>query len=213
MNQRETDKIILIEYQCFGNISFWTALAKSKAVCFEHFERFQKTGYRNRYQVLGSNGIITLSVPVKGGRETKILTSEVQIDNSDAWQGRHWKTIQSCYRKSPFFEHYEPGISTLYERSFESLIEFNLAAFEWVVKALKIKLNFSLTQTFENLPDPAHTIDMRGVFKTGNRLSGYQHHRYQQVFGTAFQQNLSIMDLIFNLGPQSASYLTNNNTI
>lgn len=212
MNQQEKGQTILIEYQCFGNISFWTELVSAKSVCFEHFERFQKTGFRNRHQVLGSNGVITLTVPVQGGRETRQLTSEVLIDNSVSWQSQHWKTIQSCYNKSPFFFHYEMGLSALYQKSFTGLVEFNLAAFHWVANALRLQVKMTQTQAFIKTIDKEGFKDLRSVYKTGTRLTTPQ-KRYLQVFGEQFEKNLGICDLIFNLGPESMSYLIDNNAI
>lgn len=203
---------VLIEYQCFGNINFWIELAHCPNVFFEHYEKFQKNGFRNRYQVLSSNGVLTLTVPVVGGRETKELTSVVKIDNSTPWQAQHWKTIQSCYNKSPFFQYYQMGLSHLYQNTFQSLIEFDLATFDWVSKALKLKVGFRPTQSFTREANNLGTKDLRGQFRTGNRLNRLQ-TKYIQVFGTGFHPNLSILDLLFNLGPESKPYLTDNYAI
>lgn len=177
-------------------------------VIFEQFEHFQKTGFRNRYQVLGANGNITLSIPVIGGRETRDLTRVVKIDNRLNWQNNHWKTLESCYNKSPFFFHYAPGLQALFQNKFDNLWEFNLEAFSWVIKQLKIDIKTSFSTEFNKNMDGNTTRDLRGLFKTSARET-YHHTPYFQVFETGFQQNLSILDLLFNLGPQTASYLRN----
>ncbi len=208
MNELRDNHTILIEYQCFGNILFWAAVAKNHSVCFERFERFQKTGFRNRYQVLGSNGTITLTIPVVGGRESKALTREVIIDNSSLWQARHWKALQSCYNKSPFFSYYEPGLKPLYSSAFEKLMDFDLAAFNWVVKILKLNVEVMQTEYYSKEHENNNFIDWRGMLTTGNRENAFQ-KPYYQVFSREFQQNLCILDLIFNLGPEARSYLEN----
>lgn len=203
---------LLIEIQCFGNINFWIECIKSGYVMFEQFEQFQKTGFRNRYQVLGANNIITLSVPVAGGRESREKTSEIRIDNRQFWQKNHWKTLESCYNKSPFFFHYAPGLHLFFKNPYNSLWQFNLEVFQWTARQLKVNIVTGFTGSFSKDFQPNETRDLRGIWKTSDRET-YFHSPYCQVFGNKFQQNLSILDLLFNLGPQSASYLKNQQII
>jgi hypothetical protein len=212
MNLPKEEKHLLIEIQCFGNILFWAFYQKSAGLLFEAYEQFQKSGYRNRYFVLGGQGPLLLSVPVVGGRETKGLTTSVQIDNTKKWQDNHWKTLTSCYNKSPFFYHYADELRETIFQPHDLLWELNLSLFAWAKKQLRIAVPFHFTKSFQTKQDFESILDLRGAMKTGNR-GQVLFNPYQQVFGTNFQQNLSILDLIFNLGPDSSSYLLNFNTI
>ncbi len=203
---------LLIEIQCFGNVFFWAHVVKNQQVFFEQHEHFQKSGYRNRYHVLGANGVLTLSVPVVGGREIRGFTKDVQIDNSQNWQKDHWKTLESCYNKSPFFYHYAPGLQPLYRQNFVRLWDFNLMAFAWTVNQLKCPVSHHFSESYQKNPLPGTFVDLRGKFKTSGRTD-FNHSAYFQVFPVAFQQNLSILDILFNLGPESSSYLYRQMTI
>lgn len=207
MNNPLQNRTLLIEIQCFGNVYFWSVLKQYKSITFEQFERFQKTGYRNRYHVLGSNGVITLSIPLVGGRENKEMIREVKIDATMAWQKNHWKTLESCYNKSPFFYHYSSTLQHLYQKSFKWLWDFNEEAFEWAAKQLKLPVVPAFTEAFIKKTDDESIVDFRGYIKTSEKQN-LHFQPYSQVFGTDFQKNLSILDLIFNLGPNSSSNLS-----
>lgn len=212
MEKNKSNLPVLIEIQCFGIVSFWVNLIHSKHVLFEQHEHFQKTGYRNRYQVLGANGVITLSIPVIGGRETRNLTREVRIDNTQNFQKNHWKTLESCYNKSPFFFHYAPVLQPIFQKKYELLWDFNMEVFEWVVQQLKLPLQHAATASYNEHVPSSFVMDCRGIFKTSAR-NNFFHSPYYQVFNGGFQQNLSILDILFNLGPETSSYLLKQTTI
>ena len=203
---------VLTEIQCFGNVLFWNTLIKSGQIIFEQHEHFQKSGYRNRYMVLGANGVITLSIPVVGGRVTRELTNDVLIDHTQNWQKSHWRTLESCYNKSPFFYHYAPVLQPLFQKKFIRLWDFDLEAFKWVEKQLKIQLMVTFTGSYQKKVPVEEINDCRGKNKTSGR-TGYSNTPYFQVFNQDFQQNLSILDILFNLGPESSSYLLRQTTI
>jgi hypothetical protein len=206
MAELKMNKSLLIEIQCFGNYIFWYELIKHKSLYWEANEQFQKAGFRNRYQVLGAQGVITLSIPVIGGRANKTATREVKIDNSKNWQRDHWRTLVSCYNKSPFFYHYCDNLEPLYQKSYEWLWDFNLEAYEKMCAFLKFKPYTSATQSYEKLAADNFT-DVRGKLTTGARLEVVQ-QPYFQTFGNSFQKNLCILDSLFNLGNQTAVYLS-----
>lgn len=203
---------LLIEIQCFGNVLFWAKLMNTRQVVFEQHEHFQKSGYRNRYQVLGANGLITLTIPVEGGRETKELTSEVKINNHFNWQKSQWRTLESCYNKSPFFFHYAQGLQEFFQKEYDRLWDFNTDAFYWVVKQLKMPVKTGFTENYHHSLEDGSFEDYRGKLKTSNRIC-FKNSGYYQVFNKGFQQNLSILDILFNLGPETSSYLIKQSTI
>jgi hypothetical protein len=210
MAEEILNKSLLIEIQCFGNFIFWYELIKHKNLHWEANEHFQKAGFRNRYQVLGAQGVLTLSVPVIGGRENRSLTREIKIDNSKSWQRDHWRTLISCYNKSPFFYHYRDNLEPLFVKPYDWLWDFNAEAYEKMINYLRFNPHSSLTQSYEKSPGDAY-FDLRGKLTTGNRLEAIQ-QPYFQTFGDTFQKNLSILDTLFNLGNQSRVYLSNQSS-
>lgn len=197
--------------QCFGNALFWALYINSDGILLEAHEHFQKTGYRNRYHVLGSHGVILLSIPVSGGRETRELITKVRIDNSKRWKEQHWRTLTSCYHKSPYFFYYADDLKGLFFESGDLLWERNLSFFIWTRKKLKISLPYQYTSSFQSEYREEEILDYRGRMKAGKRENQLL-PRYQQVFGSVFQPNLSILDILFNLGPESLSYLSSIKT-
>src|SRR5580658_7890826 len=113
---------LLTEYQYFPAISLYSALNKNTNVIFEQYEHYQKMSFRNRCIISGANGRIHLSVPLAFGREQKTLTREVKILASSDWQKSHWKTIVSCYNRSPWFEFYRNELEALYKKQFIFLV-------------------------------------------------------------------------------------------
>jgi hypothetical protein len=198
----------LIEIQYFGCICFYVEAIKNKYLILEQCETYQKMSFRNRCQILGPDKVINLTVPLVGGRDQKALISEVCIDNSQAWQTQQWRTLESCYNKSPFFLHYRDGLHALLFKKYETLWELNEATLHWVFSKLKVSAEVGYTSKFEKQP-PGDCIDLRNQFLPSSRKS-FGLTAYQQVFERPFETNLSILDLLFNLGPQSKGYLSAN---
>ncbi|HSK11684.1 MAG TPA: WbqC family protein, partial [Phnomibacter sp.] len=143
--------------------------------------------------------------------ENRQLIREVQIDNSIRWQRDHWRTLTSCYNRSPFFEHYATFLTGFYEKHYKWLWDFDLELFHFLAKQMKLARSVSLTQNFEKVPDQA-VFDLRGTLRSGKFLITDQ-RPYAQVFGSDFEKNLSIFDTIFNMGPETSSYLSGHLTI
>ena len=195
----------LIEIQYFGCVCLYKHLIKEKHVIFEQYETFQKMGYRNRCQVLGHGKVLDLSVPLKGGRDQKGFTRDILVDNHTRWQLLHWRTLESCYNKSPFFFYYRDSLEKQLFRPFDRLWDLDLACFQWVVEKLKLSARIEFSKSFQKDPGNERN-DLRNKYKPANRkqhiISGYQ-----QVFEHPFETNLCILDLLFNLGPGTADYL------
>jgi hypothetical protein len=198
-----------IELQYLAPIISFKTLIESTDSVIPIYERFRKMSFMNRAVIPAANGLTTLSVPLVGGRETKQVLREVRIDNSQLWQVRHWRTITSAYRRSPWFEFYEPGLAELYEKRFDLLSEWNLELVKWVLSSLKA--NIEIRVLAERDQESELTIQQ------GCKPSNFQNEVftrdlpvYPQVFQDrlGFQPNVSIMDLIFNEGNQSLSLLT-----
>jgi hypothetical protein len=196
--------IQLVEIQYFGCVSLYQQLIHSKHVVFEQYETFQKMGYRNRCQVLGPEKVLDLSVPLKGGRDQKAFTREIEIANENKWQVQQWRTLESCYNKSPFFYYYRDSLEKLMFTPYKRLWELDLASFNWVLGKLKLSIQVEFSQAFEKTPGNG-VNDLRNFFKPANRQQQVL-PVYQQVFGH-FETNLCILDLLFNMGPYSVEWL------
>lgn len=173
--------------------------------CMDGHENFQKQTFRSRCRIFGANGVITLSIPVQT-HSKKVKALEVEISNLEAWQRIHWRSIESSYKSSPFFEFYSYLWKPLYEKPYESLWEFNLDIHKTILACLQITQETGFTNGFHPLLDG----DFRKVFSSKKaHPCANNFPEYQQVFSydRGFESDLSIMDLIFNLGPEANDYL------
>src|SRR5258707_14726568 len=118
--------------------------------------------FRNRCQVAGAEGISNLSVRLAKGRDQKTLMKDVRIADKDDWQGQHWKTLLSCYSRSPWFEFYRDDLEPLYRRPFHFLLDWNLRCFEWACRALSLQPEVSLTDSYREVYDENEWVDLRG---------------------------------------------------
>ncbi|WP_431215713.1 WbqC family protein [Puia sp. P3] len=136
---------------------------------------------------------------------------DVRIADAQPWQAQHWKTIVSCYSRSPWFEFYKDELEILYKTRYEALMDFNRACFEWVVKRLRLPVEISLTESYKPAYSSEEEVDWRGRFSPGRRvqLDEVSPVRYRQVFEerTGFIPGLSVLDLIFCTGKEAIKYI------
>jgi len=198
----------------FPNISWWYQIKNANSVTWDLAEHFQKMTYRNRYYISGSNGLIQLSIPLVKGRDQRTAMKDVFICNKDRWQVQHWRTITSVYKRSPYFDHYEPSLSQLFEDRFEKLSDFNLASVHWLKRQLKIPFEETITDVF-NKTYLEDVLDIRNSLKPGIERKPTSGNAYYQVFAerTGFLPNLSMLDLLFSEGPHSMQWVKNNGNI
>ena len=199
----------IIDLQSFPSVNYLSALIKSSYLEFEQYERWQKMSFRNRYWVAGSGGRIELSIPLEGGREFRGNYRDVRIADDSAWKVHHWRTIVSCYNRSPWFEFYRDSLEALVMSANEFLFDWNLASFDWVNQQLKKPFSYGLTDSyFGNYPD--NVTDLRNRF-TPKRLRDQPDSTitYRQVFEDriGFISGLSILDLLFCEGTHAPNVL------
>ncbi len=169
-------------------------------------ENYQKKSCRNRCKILSPNGVMSLSVPLSKGKNNQTSIQDVTIYQSDPWKSNHLKTIKTAYNSAPYYEYYIQEIETLYEKK-KYLTELNNAITQWVIFRF-------LDQQPIPIARKKHTDFIS--LTSYDFLNTYSiRHQYHQVFEYKFnfQHNLSILDLIFNLGPELRMFLQKNGLI
>lgn len=193
-----------------GPINYYARLTRQQELLLEQYDSYSKQTYRNRCIILGPNGVITLSIPVKRRKGVKNAVRDIRIDYESNWNRIHWRSLVASYASSPYFEYLADEIRPIYERSFTFLIDLNRILIEHMLGFMGLKIPVHLTEAFEPIvseTDPRHFIHP----KTDQAVAdpGFVPFAYHQVFSDrlGFQPNLSILDLIFNMGPEALSYL------
>jgi hypothetical protein len=201
-------KEVLVSLPYFGPIIQFKELVGASKVWIEKEDNFQKQTYRNRMYIYGANGKLSLNIPIKHLPKTKVKVhqkyTEVKIDNDSKWQSVHWKSLKTAYQTSPFFEFYEDELAPLFQKEYETLYEFNQDCLETVLECLQLDLEFEFTTEYDK--QPANISDLRDL---SNAKSNVAIPEYMQVFHEkhGFISNLSILDLLFNEGPNAVGYL------
>lgn len=188
-------------------VEYFTKLNALKPdVVFDVEEHFPKQTYRNRANIYSPDGLLSLVVPVIKGSKNHTKTKDVKISYDFRWQRLHWMSLQACYRRSAYFEYYEADFAPFYEKRYEYLLDLNRDLFELLLKLIKNKLEINYTPTYEDTY--TSLTDLRNAF-SAKASTITEQKPYFQVFEErkGFLPNLSIVDLLFNQGPQAANYL------
>lgn len=195
----------VIEIQFFPPIPVMALLFNSDKILFENEENYQKRSYRNRCKILSANGTEVISIPLqKGKNEQKI--KDVIISYDQAWDKKLITKIKSAYGKSPFYEHYSGLLFQVLSTRYKYLNELNFACFSWIMDSLQSKKGFILTEEYLKTY-PNETCDLRNVFSPLKKEGKFCNldYSYPQVFEHKFNfiPDLSVIDIIFNCGPES----------
>jgi len=202
---------LLVHPAYFGSIEQFVAISQAEELIFENEDNYQKQTYRTRQYIYGANGKLLLNIPIKHNKQKKAHQKykDVRIENNFPWQLNHWRSLETAYRTSPFFEFYEDEIRPLYEKEHTNLFEFNLMCFEVVSTCLQLEQNISKTDDFQLIEEISSEItDCRNLI-SAKKKTLFSQEKYTQVFEEkyGFIPNLSILDLLFNEGPNSLNYL------
>jgi hypothetical protein len=196
---------LLVSTSYFPPVTYIAGCIRTDEVILEAHENYTKQTCRNHCSIYGPNGLQVLSVPVNKVNGNHTLITDIRISYSEPWQQMHRRSMESAYRNSPFFLYYQDYFMPFYEKKVPFLFDLNLQILETVFRILRIERKISQTLSYERFP--SDVTDQRELLVS-------KHHRgvmvpYTQVFGSrsGFLPDLSIIDLLFNLGPDSLEYL------
>lgn len=173
--------------------------------CCDHFV---KQTYRNRCIIATTNGLQALSVPVERFDTSKCIMRDVRISDHGNWRHIHWNALQSAYSESPFFEYYQDDIRPFFEKKWDYLFDFNIAICHVLCDLIDIHPSVRFTENY--ITDTSLYDDYRERINPKHPiLDDFVERKYYQVYDRkiGFQANLSILDLLFNMGPESIFYL------
>lgn len=188
-------------------VDYFSEIVQNKDQLFiENAENFEKQSYRNRASIHSPNGKLDLIVPVIKGSKNHTIVKDVRISYDFKWQRLHLLSLQTSYRSSAYFEFYEDDLTPFYEKKWEFLFDYNQELLNLMLRFLKIKTEYNYTNNFEK--DAFGNADFRNSIHPKRAVS-QNIKTYFQVFEdrNGFLPNLSIVDLLFNQGPQSIKYL------
>jgi len=177
-----------------GPVSWYAALARADEVMMEQHEHYVKQTWRNRCRIVMPDGPQDLIVPVVAAPGHTPIR-DIRISDHGNWRHHHWSALRTAYGKSPFFEYYADDFAPLYEQRYTFLIDFNEALREVVCQLLDISTPVSRSSAYA---PPVDFVQLPALQKP-----------YYQVFGQrlGFLPDMSIADLLFNLGPEALLYL------
>jgi len=197
---------ILISTAYLPPVEYFSLIQNADAVLIEREENYVKQSYRNRCSILAANGPHNLTIPVYLGSFHKTPVKDIRIDYSKRWQQVHLRAINTSYRSSPFFEFYFEELEKIIMENHEYLIDLNTSLTEALLKILGLKSSISYTTSFI----PAGSADYDYRYRIApKKPSDFIQKEYSQVFipGPGFVNGLSVIDLVFNMGPDSFYYL------
>lgn len=188
-------------------VAYFTAIKNHRPdIVIEREEHFPKQTYRNRANIYSPDGILSLTVPVVKGSKMHTKVKDVKISYDFNWQRLHWMSLETCYRRSAYFEYYEDDFAPFYQKRFNYLFDFNEQLMQMLLKFIKLPFELKYTETYEALYPQLE--DLRDAMSAKKEYDAQQ-KPYFQVFEerNGFIKNLSIADLLFNQGPQTINYL------
>lgn len=205
----KTEKKLLLELHYLPCIRYFTLLAKCNVCYIETSEHYDRQSYRNRCYILAANKTDRLTVPVCKGAKGQPIT-EVLIDYRENWQNRHWRAIFSAYGKSPYFEYFGELFEVIIFKGYARLFDLNQDLLTLCLKLLGLSIEIRHTDTFQWTLS-ADYLDARYKILPQTNIGIIHAQPYTQMFGNTFVENLSIIDLLFNEGPNARNILVQQN--
>jgi len=201
-------RTVLLSTAYLAPVDYYFQMNNHPQVMIEAYCHYVKQTYRNRCVIASANGRQTLSIPTVKPDSLKCLTKDIRIAEHGNWRHLHWNAIVSAYNSTPFFEFYEDDFRPFYEKPAGFLFDFNEKLRELICSLLDISPIVSCSTKYVVFPPP-DVLDLREVIHPKKESFTQNLRPYYQVFEAKqdFQANLSIIDLLFNLGPEAALWL------
>ena len=199
---------IVIENQILPPVYIWSKFRASSEILIEQFDNYNKRTYRNRFIILSQNGPLSISIPLKKGKNRNTPFTNVQISYDKNWISNIKNTLNTCYNSSPFFEFYIEELLDIFHKKHQFLFQLNNDLRDFVTDILEIDTPVNFTEDYIKKYNSEY-LDLRDIYSPVIDLKNESSHytqKYAQVFEykTGFFPNASIIDLIFNTGNQAA---------
>ncbi len=188
-------------------VEYYTKLYAYDKVYVERFDHYMKQTYRNRCIIASADGLLSLTVPTEKGDEAKCLMKDIRISDHGNWRHVHWNAFVAGYKHSPFFDYYADEFHCFFERKYEFLYDFNAELCDWICAQIDMQPDMEPTDDYlaevEVADDFRESIHPKRDWKESD--PAFSPKAYYQVFDVkqGFLPNLSIVDLLFNMGPES----------
>lgn len=218
--------ILLTELHYHPPAEFFAELLHADGLLLEAHEHYRKQTYRNRCLIRTAQGVQPLTVPViDGNRAEKVAATAIEIDYRQNWTHRHWRTLQTAYGNSPYFEYYADYLHDIYVSKPAGLFDLNLQFLHLLLRCFRLSLPIALTTeycpSYPTGPRPADfsataVLDRRDwltpkatapTLEPDTPAAPARVRPYPQVFGPGFEPGLSVLDLLFSQGPAAGAFL------
>lgn len=201
--------VVLLSTAYLAPVSYYVLLARAGKVVIEQHENYQKQSYRNRCLIAAANGPMVLSIPVKKNLPGKNSIRDIQLSGHGNWQHMHWNSLVSAYASSPYFAFYRDDIRPFYKKKYKYLFDFNEALREEICALLNLEPRLEYSKSYTTGPE-TEILDYRElIHPKKQRLEELLPGPYVQVFDRkfGFLPDLSVLDLLFNTGPEACLFL------
>ena len=210
-------KDIILGSAYLAPVSYFAALYSCRKAYIERYDHYMKQTYRNRCVIASADGPLALTIPVEKSSEGKCAMKDIRVSEHGNWRHVHCNAFVAAYKQSPFFDYYVDEFNAFFDRKYEFLYDFNMELTQWLCEQIDIQPE--LVPTTEYMDTGEGILDLREAIhpkkSAVDMASFYRPVPYYQVFDSrhGFQPDLSIVDLLFNMGPESLLVLRDGVTL